>query len=150
MLTLPNAFYKLVCSYKLQQLHDNTTQAIYGSSPIMNLLLPHDFGAVCNIFVCVWNISRTAEPICAKYTQKMCLVRRSGKFEYQSQRSKIGVLADMSGIAELICDKFTRKTCLIPHSDEFGGQRPRSPGTKNNIFRPFWQPTCSLCLVKHL
>jgi len=44
------------------------------------------------------------------------------------------------GNAKWICTKFTWKTCLVPRSDEFEGhdqgQRSRSPGTKNGIFRP--------------
>ena len=39
-------------------------------------------------FVCVWNISETAERICAKFTWKTCLVPRSDEFEGQDQRSR--------------------------------------------------------------
>jgi len=63
------------------------------------VLLPHAvncgrfcFGAVSLwFFVCVWNISGTAERICAKFIWKTCLVRRSEEFEGQGQRSKIKV-----------------------------------------------------------
>ena len=44
-----------------------------------------------DFFVCVWNISGTAERICAKFTRKTCLVPRSegsGKVEGQGQRSR--------------------------------------------------------------
>ena len=55
------------------------------------------------------------------------------------------------GTAEWICAKFTGKTCFVPRLDEFEcqGQRSRSPGQLRH-FWPFWQPACSLCLVKHL
>ena len=46
------------------------------------------FGAVSLLFVCVWNISRTAERICAKFSQKMCFVPCSFDFEGQGQRSR--------------------------------------------------------------
>jgi len=39
--------------------------------------------SVCGFFVCVWNISGTAERICAKFTRKTCLVPRSDEFEGQ-------------------------------------------------------------------
>jgi len=45
-------------------------------------------------FVCVWNISGTAEQICAKFTRKACLVPRSDEFEGQCQRSKVKVTRD--------------------------------------------------------
>ena len=41
--------------------------------------------------VCAWNISGTAERICAKFTRKTCLVPRSDQFECQGQRSKVKV-----------------------------------------------------------
>ena len=37
--------------------------------------------SVCGFFGCVWNISGTAEQICAKFTRKTCLVPRSEEFE---------------------------------------------------------------------
>ena len=43
---------------------------------------------VCDVFVRVWNISGTAERICAKFTGKTCFVPRSGEFECQGQRSR--------------------------------------------------------------
>jgi len=57
------------------------------------LILPHTvncvwfccFGAVCDIFVCVSNVSGTAERICVKFTRKTCLVPRSDEFEGQGQ-----------------------------------------------------------------
>jgi len=39
-------------------------------------------------FVCVWNISGTAEGICAKFTRKACLVPRSDEFEGKGQMSR--------------------------------------------------------------
>ena len=47
-------------------------------------------------FVCVRNISGTAERICAKFTWKMCLVPRSDEFE--GQRAKVKVTRDKNGI----------------------------------------------------
>ena len=45
--------------------------------------------SVCDfLFVYIWNISGTAEQICAKFTRKTCLVRRSDEFEGQGQRSR--------------------------------------------------------------
>ena len=43
---------------------------------------------VCDFFVRVWNISGTAERICAKFTRKTCFVPRSDEFEGQGQRSR--------------------------------------------------------------
>jgi len=40
-------------------------------------------------FVCVWNISGTAQRICAKFTRKTCLAPRMDEFEDQGQRSKL-------------------------------------------------------------
>jgi len=39
--------------------------------------------SVVFFFLCVWNVSGTAERICAKFTRKTCLVRRSDEFEDQ-------------------------------------------------------------------
>ena len=47
------------------------------------------FAAVCDFFVCVWNISGTAQRICDKFTGKTCLVPRSDEFECQGQRSRL-------------------------------------------------------------
>jgi len=44
--------------------------------------------SVCGVFVCVWNISGTAERICAKFTRKTCLVTHSEEFEGRGQRSR--------------------------------------------------------------
>jgi len=45
--------------------------------------------SVCGFcFVCVWNISGTAEWMCAKFTRKTCLVPRSDEFEGQGQTSR--------------------------------------------------------------
>jgi len=45
--------------------------------------------SVCGVFfVCVWNISGTAERICVKFTRKMCLVPRSDDFEGKGQWSR--------------------------------------------------------------
>jgi len=41
--------------------------------------------SVCG-FLCVWNISGTAEWICTKFTRKTCLVPLMDKFEGQGQR----------------------------------------------------------------
>jgi len=59
-----------------------------------NNCLPHAvqgsvFGALLlsiGFFVCVWNTLGTSERICAKFTRKACLVRRSDVFEGQSHR----------------------------------------------------------------
>jgi len=50
--------------------------------------------SVCGVFACVWNISGTAERICAKFTRKTCLVLRSDEFRGQGQRSKVKVTRD--------------------------------------------------------
>jgi len=42
-------------------------------------------------FLCVWNVSGTAERICAKFTRKTCMVPLSGEFEGQGQRWKVKV-----------------------------------------------------------
>jgi len=42
-------------------------------------------------FACAWNISETAEGICAKFTGKTCLVPRLDDFEDQGQKSKVKV-----------------------------------------------------------
>jgi len=52
-------------------------------------------------FVCLWNISGTAERICAKFTWKTCLVRRSEEFEGQGQRSKVKITRNKNGISAL-------------------------------------------------
>jgi len=39
-------------------------------------------------FVCVWNVSGTAEQICTKFTRNTCLVPLSNEFEGQCQRSR--------------------------------------------------------------
>ena len=50
------------------------------------------FGTVCDFFVCVWNISGTAQRICAKFEGKTRLVRRSNslhaKVKGQGHRDK--------------------------------------------------------------
>jgi len=43
------------------------------------------FGAVCDFFVCVWNISGIAERICDKFTRKTCLIPRWDEFDGQGQ-----------------------------------------------------------------
>ena len=65
---------------------------ILRSSAFASAFLPHAvncvrfcFGAVCDFFVCVRNISRTAKRICAKFTETTCLVSRSDDFEGQGQ-----------------------------------------------------------------
>jgi len=48
------------------------------------------FGAVSLwFFVCVWNVSGTAERVCAKFTCKTCLVPRSDKFEGHGRTSRL-------------------------------------------------------------
>jgi len=42
----------------------------------------------CGFFVCVWNISGTAEHICAIFTQKTCLVPLSDEFEGQGHHGR--------------------------------------------------------------
>ena len=96
------------------------------------------FGAVCDLFVCVWNISGTAERICAKLTEKTWLVPRSDEFEGQGQRSKVnittdkkaGFSADNLGTAERIWS--------LAGSDEFESQGQKSKikvtRDKNGIF----------------
>ena len=76
--------------------------------------------SVC-FFVCVWNISGTAERSCAKFTRKTCVIPLSEEFEGQGQRSKVrvtrdktGFSADISGTARPICAKFTEDMCLGP------------------------------------
>jgi len=51
------------------------------------------------VFVYVWNISETAEQICAKFTQKTCLVPRLDEFEGQGhQGQKLLLSAPFSGL----------------------------------------------------
>jgi len=50
------------------------------------------------LFVWVWNISGTAERICAKFTEKTWFIHRSDEFEWQGQRSKVKVTRDKNGI----------------------------------------------------
>ena len=64
-------------------------------------LLPHavSCGKFCfwrrqPVVFWAWNISETAERICAKFTRKTCLVPRSDEFEGQGQRSKANVTRD--------------------------------------------------------
>jgi len=57
--------------------------------------------SVCGFLVCVWNISGTAEWICAEFTQKTCLVSRSEEFEGQGQKSKDKAIRDKKGILAL-------------------------------------------------
>jgi len=59
------------------------------------------FGTVCDFFVCVWNISGTAEWICAKFTWKSCLVPHSDEFAGQGQShqgQKTAFLGPFSGL----------------------------------------------------
>jgi len=70
--------------------------------------------SVCGFFSCVWNISGTAEQICAKFTRKTCLVRHSDEFEGQGQRSKVKVTRDKNDIFQ----PFRRHACglcLVRH-----------------------------------
>jgi len=53
----------------------------------------------CDFFVCVWNIPGTAERICAKFTQKTCLVPHSHEFEGQGhQGQKTAFFGPFSGL----------------------------------------------------
>jgi len=64
--------------------------------------------------VCVWNISGTAERICAKFTRKTCLIPRSDEFEGQGKRSKVNVTRDKNGTFR----PFRRPACglcLVKH-----------------------------------
>jgi len=47
-------------------------------------------------FVCVWNISGTAEWICAKFSHKMCLVPHSDEFEGQGHQGQKRHFSDPS------------------------------------------------------
>ena len=58
--------------------------------------------SVTSLFVCISNISRIAERICAKFTRKTCLVHRSDEFEGQGQRSKVKVTRDKSWLCTTI------------------------------------------------
>jgi len=75
--------------------------------PVLSLVGIHRFQSLCFyhcgsfcfwcrqsvVFVCVWNISGTAERICAKFTQKACFVPRSDK-----SRSQVKVTKNKNGI----------------------------------------------------
>ena len=100
-------------------------------------------------FLCVWNISRTAEWIYARFTRKTYLVPRWDEFEGQGQQGQKQHFFDFSALTApcvlfmfgktslassfclcmkylwnctMICAKFTPKTCLVPCWDEFEGQ----------------------------
>jgi len=84
------------------------------------------FGTVCDFFVCVSNISWTAEWIYAKFTRKMSLVPCSDEFECQGQRSrsleiKNGVFSGYLGNHWTDLGH-TQKTCLVPHLNDFEGR----------------------------
>jgi len=61
-----------------------------------------------HLFVCASNISGKAEMICAKFTEKTCLVRRSDESECQGQRSKVKVTREKNALC----------TAITPGSDE--------------------------------
>ena len=65
------------------------------------------FGAVSLwFFVCVWNVSGTAEQICAKFTRKTCFVPHSDEFEGQRSRSpgtKTGIFRPLRQPACSLC-----------------------------------------------
>ena len=58
------------------------------------------FSAVCDFFYSVResNISGTAERICAKFTEKTCLVPRTEDFESQGRMSKVKVTRDKNAL----------------------------------------------------
>ena len=66
-----------------------------------------DFGAVSLVFlVCVWNISGTAEGICAKFTWKTCLVLAWISLKVKVIRDKNGIFGPFDGL---------REVCLVKH-----------------------------------
>jgi len=68
-----------------------------------------------SVWFFVWNISGTAERICAKFTRKVCFVPRLEEFEGQGQRSKVMVNRDKKGIFR----PFRRPVCrlyLVKHT----------------------------------
>jgi len=77
-------------------LHKTKRRVFTARSELRKVLFLAVFGAVCDFFVCVWNISGTAERICAKFTGKTCLVPRSDEFEGQGQfrRPACGLCAE--------------------------------------------------------
>jgi len=65
------------------------------------------FGAISLwFFVCVWDISGTAERICTKFRGKTCLVPHSEEFEGQGRRSR-----SKSGTKSGIFRPFRRPVC---------------------------------------
>jgi len=74
--------------------------------------------SVCGFFVCVWNISETAEQTCAKFTRKTCLVLRSDKFELWRSRSKVKGQGQITRDKNVIFRPFWRPACglcLVKH-----------------------------------
>ena len=63
----------------------NSASALYRTQSTARKVL---FLALSVTFLCVWNVSGTAQRICAKFTGKTCLVPRSEGFEGQCQRSR--------------------------------------------------------------
>jgi len=71
-------------------------------------------------FVCVCNISGTAERICVRFTRKTCLVRRSDDFECQGQMSRsLGTKTVFFGPLERpACGLFDKTSLAKPRSVE--------------------------------
>jgi len=57
-------------------------------------------------FVCVRNISGTAERICARFTRKTCLVPRWDEFEGQGQRSSTPGTKTAFSALSAVCVRF--------------------------------------------
>ena len=89
--------------YHWMWINDNfySTQWTAGGS----VLVP----SVCG-FLCVWNISGTAERICSKFTWKTCLVPRSDEFEGQGHQ---GQKRHFSALRRPACSFCLAKTSLV-------------------------------------
>jgi len=68
--------------------------------------------SACGFYVCVWNISRTAEWIFAKFTWKMCLVPRLDEFEGQGHQGQKTVFLALS----VACVRFMSRKTSLPSS----------------------------------
>jgi len=60
-------------------------KAVWWGMRLASLLIADAHVFLFVFFVCHSNISGTAEWICAKFTEKTCLVHRSDEFKCQSQ-----------------------------------------------------------------
>ena len=69
------------------------------------------------LFLCVWNISGTAERICAKFTRKTCLVPRSDECKGQGhQRQRTAFLALSAACVQFMFGKTSLASSLLQHS----------------------------------